>query len=564
MTTSIKRTISKIPLSIEAYVFFSKLYFLWNSRIFPILNYSKGKKYLNKTFYDKKKISKRKGPVVLVSREIAFTFPLSYAYLAGYLKEKGVNVVILFKNISRKELVKKIINLNPVLVGFGNLYPELEEIKDIIYDLNKAGRDFPIVIGGQMFSPIPEFAMKLTGADFGVIGEGEIILYKLIRALQENSGVSKIGGLVIRDKETVTINEGGEYIEDLSKLPKIPYDLFDVDKWLPIGRWYTQYRPEQPHWRFNDRVINIHGGRGCPFKCNFCYHHNKPRYRDINDMMDEAEKALKKFDGNMLYFSDDLVIANSQRVRELIDRVRKLKRPISYSISTRFDILDRLSDSLLRELKETGCRIMGLGVESGSDRILKLIGKNTNAETILRGLERLKIAGILPTVSIMVGQYTETRADVMKSLKLMKKSVRSNPLIAYAFSITTPFPGSILYDLLFAKKLVKSDEDFYKRYMAGRVGDWNQVVNLSKMSDDEVIKMRNMLEDEFNAEKMKVYGNKHYDEFTAICRKQVKLAEIFENKTKKEKIKAEEVYCAEQTELEKEKLALLGITPDVN
>ncbi|MFA5933007.1 MAG: radical SAM protein [Microgenomates group bacterium] len=519
----------------------------------------KKKEYLSKTFFDRKSVSKKKGPVVLVSRDIAFTFPLSYAYLAGYLKEKGVDVVILFKNIGQDELVKKIKKLHPILVGFGNLYPELEEISSIIYKLNQSGRDFPIVIGGQMFSPIPEFAMKLTGADYGVIGEGEIILYKLVKALQKNSDLSKIKGLVIRDKDKITINDGGEYIDDLSKLPKIPYELFDVDKWLLIGRWFTQFRPEQPHWRFDDRVINVHGGRGCPFKCNFCYHHNKPRYRDINDMMDEAEKALERFDANMLYFSDDLVIANPQRVRELIARVKRLKRPISYKISTRFDILERLSDELLKELHETGCRIIGLGVESGSNRILKLVGKNTTSEKILKGLKRIKQSGILPTVSVMVGQYTETREDVEKSFELMKKAVKTNPLISFAFTITTPFPGSILYDILFAKKLLKSDEDFYYRYIAGKVGPWNQVVNMSSMSDYEVIKLRNELEKSYNEERLKALGEERFEKITRICNKQRRAAEVFESKTKREKKRDEAAYSEEQLELENEKLSLMGV-----
>jgi anaerobic magnesium-protoporphyrin IX monomethyl ester cyclase len=88
---------------------------------------------------------------------------------------------------------------------------------------------------------------------------------------------------------------------------------------------------------------------------------------------------------------------------------------------------------------------MGLGIESGSDRILKIIGKNFTAQGIKDQLERLRDAGILPTVSIMAGQLTETKEDVDASIRLMRDSVRSNPSIQYGFSITTPFPGSPLY-----------------------------------------------------------------------------------------------------------------------
>jgi anaerobic magnesium-protoporphyrin IX monomethyl ester cyclase len=219
------------------------------------------------------KYSYRDGPVVLVSRPIAFTFPLSYAYLAGYLLQQGEHVKIVFRQADHTALVKQIMDMNPVLVGFGNLYPELREISQLIKMLDQAGRRFPIVIGGQMVSPIPEFAVKVTGADFGVVGEGEIILHQLVCALRQGKDPSDIKGLAIRHGNQAVLTGLGPFIEDLSKLPPVPYELFPETEWLQIGRWYSMNVP-QPHWRFNDRVINVHGGRGCPFKCNFCYHHN--------------------------------------------------------------------------------------------------------------------------------------------------------------------------------------------------------------------------------------------------------------------------------------------------
>lgn len=452
------------------------------------------------------KTKDKAGPVVLVSKEIAFTFPLSYAYLAGYLREKGEEVRVLFKDLRYKELVKQIMELNPVLVGFGSLYPELKETGKIIKLLDQAGRRFPVVIGGQMVSPVPEFAVKITGADFGVIGEGEIVLHQLVTALRDGRDTSGIKGLVIRQGSEVFCTGQGDFIKDLSKLPAIAYDLFPQERWLPIGLWYAEHCP-QPHWRVEDRVINVHGGRGCPFKCNFCYHHSKARYRSIPLMMAEAAEALDRFKGNMLYFSDDLVLATPERARQLVEAIRALNRPIQYSISSRFDILDRIDDELLGEMRETGCRIMGLGVESGSDRILKIIGKNCTAETILNGLERLKKFGILPTASIMVGQYTETKEDVEASIKLMRESVRSNPNINYAFTITTPFPGSPLYDLIFRKGYLRDHQEFYDRYFSAP-GEFKQVVNLSEMTDEEVLEMRRKIEKIYREEKPKVLSRK--------------------------------------------------------
>jgi anaerobic magnesium-protoporphyrin IX monomethyl ester cyclase len=434
----------------------------------------------------------RNGPVVLVSQAIAFTVPFSFAYLAGYLKAKGEPVIILFRPANpadNQKFVREIMDLNPVLVGFGSLYPELNVIRDLIRHLDEAGRTFPVVVGGQMVSPVPEFAVQVTNADFGVIGEGEIILYELVQAIRHGSDVLSVKGLAVKDGGNITLTGPGDFIQDLSDLPPVPYELFP-DTWITIGKWHAENYP-LPFYKYDDRVITVHGGRGCPFNCNFCYHHSKPRFRPIPLIMAEAKEALERFDANMLDFSDDLLLANPQRARQLVSELRAWDRKISYRLSTRFDILSRIDDELLKDLRETGCRVIALGVESGSDRMLKIIGKNTTAENILFQLDRLKKAGILVNLSIMVGQYTETKEDVEASISLMKRSVENNPNVLYHFMITTPFPGSDLYDILKKNGYIKTDRDFYDAYFS-RVTEnnkWTQVFNLSAMTEQEVLAM---------------------------------------------------------------------------
>jgi len=450
----------------------------------------------------------RTGPVLLVSRSIGFTFPLSYAYLAGHLRACGEDVRVLFRPphpSGYASLVAAIIAAKPLLVGFGNLYPELEDIRQIVTLLNQAGRDFPVVVGGQMVSPIPEFAVEITGADIGVIGEGEIVLEQLVSALRHGEDVSGIGGLAVACGDQVLLTGPGDYYADLSKLPPIPYELFPVEQWLPIGRWYAEHII-QPHWRYRDRAVNVHGGRGCPYRCNFCYHHSKPRYRPLPIMMAEAREALDRFQANVLYFSDDLAVCNPRRARRLVEEISGLPRPIEYSVSARFDILDRLDDELLRGLADTGCRVMGLGIESGSDRMLEIIGKNCTADIVLRGLQRLRKVGILPTVSIMVGQDSETRDDVENSISLMRESVRDNPNIFYTFTIATPFPGSPLYDLAFEKGLLESHRQFYDMFFPpeGQAKGLDKLlVNFSAMTDEGVIEAYHDISRAYREEKAK-------------------------------------------------------------
>ncbi len=103
----------------------------------------------------------------------------------------------------------------------------------------------------------------------------------------------------------------------------------------------------------------------------------------------------------------------------------------------------------------------------------------------------------------MVGQLTETKEDVEASIKLMRDSVRSNPSIQYVFTLTTPFPGSPLYDLIFEKGYLKSDLEFYRKYFSG--SEWNQVVNLSAMDDKEVLHMYKKIQAAYAEEKSKFF-----------------------------------------------------------
>jgi len=453
---------------------------------------------------------RRNGPVIFISREIAYTFPFSFAYLAGYLKEKGETVEILFKPRNDNEIcetIKKVIQKKPILVAMGGLFPELEEMRKWITLFNLYGRDIPLVIGGQMVSPTPELAMKVTGANFGVIGEGEIILYQLVSSLRNNEDLTQIGGLIIRlDTDDLISTGPGEIIENLSQLPAIPFELFPEEEWVPIGQWYCCHFP-QAHWYYSDRVIPVHGGRGCPFQCNFCYHHSKPRYRNIPEMLSEAKRALISYHGNVLYFGDDLVLGNPKRAAELVKELERQEIHCSYSLSTRFDILSRIDNELLLKIKNSGCRIIGLGIESGSDRILKIIGKNCTSQVIIEQLRRLKEVGIIPTVSIMVGQYSETKEDVEKSIQLMQIAVRENPNINFAFTICTPFPGSRLYQEIFNHKYLKDEMEYYQKYFGNsRIGDWNLIVNMSRMSDLEVKEMFDKINKIYQNERVKALG----------------------------------------------------------
>jgi len=432
--------------------------------------------------------------VILISKRINYTFPFGFAYLAGHLKANGYDVEVLFMPESPAfyaDFAQRIIKKDPLLVGIGSIYPDLYFTRDFIPHLDAAKRSFPVVIGGQMVTPIPEFALDITGADVAVIGEGERILVDILDAVLGRKEMSQVQGIVFKKNGAFVHTGPGECFEDIDRLPNIPYELFPTENWLRIGKFYTSYADSflAPMYFYSDKIVPVHGGRGCPYRCNFCYHSSKARYRSIDVMIKEAFELLVRFDANMIEFNDDLVIATAKRADQLadgiIDLAKKLSRRIEYSISCRFNILERMDDELLLKLKRSGCRIMGIGLESGSQKILDVMNKKITVKQIVDGITRLKKAGIIPIAAIMIGQIDETEEDVLESLALLENLIKINPYFVCQFTITTPYPGSELYEVCFERGLIKSHEDFFNIYNPSiDLGKVN--VGLSKMSNDVV------------------------------------------------------------------------------
>ncbi len=449
-----------------------------------------------------------RNPVVLVSPPFPFMYPLSYGYLAAYLLAHDVPVRIAFRPADAMDVGRfadDVVRERPPLVAFGSLYPDLEDVRVLVAEIRRRDPGIPLAIGGPMVSPIPDFALKITGADFGVIGEGEVPLLQLVEALRSGKPADRAGGLAIREGNRVSTTGPGGIIEDLADLPRVPYDLVPKDHWLHAGRHLAE-EDGRGIWRADDKPIFVHSVRGCPLDCNFCYHHSRTRYRPLSLVMREAAEVLAEYDANMLCFVDDLALPTVRRARELVASLSAMDRQTSYIVSATFGTLDRIDDDTLEQLAATGCRTIGLGFESGSDRILSLIGKDFDVCTALRGIVRLRKAGIIPAVMFMLGQLTETRSDVEATLRTIQEVVCLNPLVECGFSLTTPFPGSRLYDHLLSHGMIVDHMGFFQRYFALRAqsaSDYVLAANMTEMDDNEVLLLHRRMLNVYVEEKKK-------------------------------------------------------------
>ena len=422
--------------------------------------------------------------IVLLSLDNGFTFSYGIPYLDAYLRKEGIEAKILFpkiRNLNKRQVIKNIINLNPIIVGLGGLFHDIYEIKDIISGLEPYRNNFTIVIGGYLVTPIPEFALLKTNADIAVIGEGEIIFSNLVKTILGARDIRNVKGIAIRDGNKVILTGPGPFIEDLSGLPEIDYDKFPLDQFIKIFNYY-KYVPQNSLYTPASRVFWIQTGRGCPFECNFCYHHSKFRVRKIPDVIREAKELTQRYRLNIVRFQDDLLTINKKRTLELCNAIIQEKLKIKYIVSGHFAILD---EEMVRALKESGCIQISLGIESGSQRILDMIGKGTRVEKIDQVMRLIRKYEIDRGVSIQMGQPGETKQEIEKTVELLMKHI--DEYTTPSATITTPYPGSHLYGQAIRDGLIKGPEDFYNRYK----NISNISVNFSALSDKELNEVYN-------------------------------------------------------------------------
>ena len=437
---------------------------------------------------------KKQCDVVFISVENASPHAFSMPSLEAYLSKIGIKAEILYPNVvgdSLESLVRKILELRPSVIGIGGLFNDRFIIKDIIEALNPYRNNFKIVVGGNVVTPIPEFMINKLSADIAVVGEGEIIFSKLVKKILGNGDFSKIGGMVFKDGDNVISTGPGEYVEDLNELPPLNYEKIPMEYFVEVYKFYkdmarnTLYTP-------STRIGAVLTGRGCTYRCNFCYHFNKSRLLSVPAVISQIKELKERFNINMFIFADDLTLINKRRALELCRALIEGKIYLKYIVSAHFNCFD---EEMVVALKESGCVQVSLGLESGSQEVLNRINKGVKIEQIRNGLDLLRRYRINWCGGIQIGQLGETEEDVKKSKDLFYPYI--DELSTVSVTITTPYPGTPLYYYGLNSGLIKSNEELFNKFKDLRT----LLVNFSKLPDWRIRYLRLKLAFDFDFKK---------------------------------------------------------------
>jgi radical SAM superfamily enzyme YgiQ (UPF0313 family) len=360
---------------------------------------------------------------------------LGLGYLAAVAEREGHEVRILdcARGLGWEAIAEEGLSFKPDVVGVTATTPTFKNAVKAARMLREILPGAAYVVGGPHPTSVPENAAAAGVFDYLVIGEGELTFAELLRYL-EGKGPERaedIAGLAFRRNGQVVRTAPRKRIEDLDSIP------FPARHLLPPLR---QYHPTPASYR-KLPLAHIMTSRGCPSRCKFCDRSifgEKYRTRSADNVLAEVEEVVSKYGAREVRFFDDAFTVNRKRVEEISRGLRQFRPRLPWTCLTKVSSVD---PDLLQTMREAGCWQVLFGLESGDDRIMATLGKNTTVEECRRAVGWARQAGMRVRAAFILGTPAETTETLNKTLEFAKEL----PLDVAHFNKFVPFPGSEFY-----------------------------------------------------------------------------------------------------------------------
>ena len=410
--------------------------------------------------------------------------PLGQAYIAGAVKKAGHDVWVLDASAieyTQEEIVEKVVASKPDFVGIGGTTPLYTQMASLSKKIRAAIPDCTIILGGPHVSSLPIPSLNTSAADFICIGEAEESVVAIIDAVINKKDPSKIPGIAFRGSkgnEITTLyrlrmtqpTQTTIRAVDLNVCPIPARELYDHTMYMDYSRGITS---KQTGAMFS---------RGCPGKCAFCgAAETLVRWRNVDNVIEELRQIEASGIPN-LFVMDDTYTNQKKRVIDLSKRIVDSGVKLNISVQLRLDQIDK---EICDAIYASGVRYVGPGIESGSEKIMKAIGKGPR-ESKAHMREKIKLLKEYDwsiRCSYVFGMIGEKEEDILETIEFAKELDATEN----AFSILTPYPDSPLWDV--ALKLGKVDEymDFDKFLYYHTVG-----CNLSDVPTDRLMELHEL------------------------------------------------------------------------
>lgn len=379
--------------------------------------------------------------------------PLGTMYAASYIRERGYDVALFDAMLAESE-AEWAQALEEEQPRYAVIYEDnfnylskmcLLRMREAAFTMIDAARQqgcITIVAGSDATDHAEAYLRR--GADYVLLGEGEITLGELLDSLEGHSCTppQELAGLAYHlraddssasDKRDVQCNPRRRDIKDVDALPFPAWDLVDVDRYRRI--WYER------HGYFSMNMVTT---RGCPYHCNWCA---KPiwgqRYnsRSPENVVAELKWLKETYEPDHIWFADDIMGLKPGWWQSFADAVLDADAVVPFKCLSRADLITRSEDEI-SALARAGCDIVWMGAESGSQKILNAMEKGTQVEQIYDATRILHNAGVRAGFFLQFGYPGETREDIERTFQMVRDCEPDD----IGMSVSYPLPGTRFYD----------------------------------------------------------------------------------------------------------------------
>jgi lipid biosynthesis B12-binding/radical SAM protein len=381
--------------------------------------------------------------VLLISANVTLSpypvYPLGMSMIAAALVKDGHEVRqadFLFQEMSLDAIACEAEEFGPDLVGISvrnidnvNMLSEqfyIRNVRNIVDSLRKV-TDAKVILGGSGFSLIPGLILQETGADYGIIGEGEVATAEFVN--NASKGIYPPERLIMSG----TRLNGGQISAAL-------YDNRLIEFYLKNGN-----------------IASVQTKRGCGFKCVYCSYPllegEALRIRGASAVVDDIELLRDKFGTKYIFFVDSVFNDGEGAYLDVIDEMlgRNVSIPWSAYIKP-----GGLTGEIVERMKRTGLAAAEVGSDAACDVTLAKMGKNFSFDDVIECNDLLVSHGIATSHFFMFGGPGETRETVLEgvgNILALKKCVN------FIFMGIRILPGTPLADIALRDGVISSDQD---------------------------------------------------------------------------------------------------------
>ncbi len=373
------------------------------------------------------------------------------ASLSAAAKAQGFSVDLIdLRALSGWERYRQVLaERDPDVLGVTMMSVDYNPARQAIALAKEVKPDLITVIGGPHVTIALEDALRIPHVDYLITQEGEVTFPRLLHAIAAGDPPRQ---RVLRGETP-----------DLDSIPFADRDLF-LDEWRKWG--YDLDSPEVPFVEeLAPPFATIIAGRGCLYHCTFCkpgedyLFGRRTRRRSVESVIAELQMLVERYRIKSFMFHDDCLTEDRAWVSEFVAAYQRAGLYMPFFCQSRADIIVKHED-MVAQMAQAGLRGYFIGFESGSDRVLRFIRKGTTAEQNRQAARICRKYGITIWANYMLGLPTETKEEVLETVRLMKEIDPDY----YSPAFFTPHPGTDLYDYVVEHNLSRiSDYDSYRR-----------------------------------------------------------------------------------------------------